>query len=211
MAAIVALNNANIMAAMINAPNSTLPPALPGGATAKSLQETMSRATKTLDNSKKSTDKRVENTAVIYFLSDLLRKKLYIHPADENNYDPVDDISDSLAGLILNKQIQEKINNTSPGSKDSTSDESNRLYSAQSNLIEENSHLRVLVLKKDNEVVSERSAEYESPLTNDMKERVSKYVSKEPQLSALNPLPFQIFSVGGAEAKPLLTTVPIIA
>ncbi|CAG8758917.1 14835_t:CDS:2, partial [Racocetra persica] len=43
-------------------------------------------------------------------------------------------------------------------------------------------------LKKDNEVVPERSAEHEPPLTNDTKERVS-----------------------GAEAKPLLTTTPIIA
>ncbi|CAG8464090.1 30832_t:CDS:2 [Racocetra persica] len=90
MPAIVALNNANITAAMINAPDGTLPPALPGRAT---------------DNSKKSTDKRVKNTAVIHFLSNLLRKKLYIHPADENNHDPVDDISDSLAGLTLNSVI----------------------------------------------------------------------------------------------------------
>ncbi|CAG8742864.1 5082_t:CDS:1 [Dentiscutata erythropus] len=88
--------------------------------------------------------------------------------------------------------------------------ELDRLYSAQSNLMEENSHLRVLVLKKDNEVVPERSAEYEPPLTNDTKERVSKQVPKELQLSALNPLPSQIFSVSGAEAEPLLTTVPII-
>ncbi|CAG8777220.1 20436_t:CDS:2, partial [Racocetra persica] len=107
MAAVVALNNANIMATMINAPDTSS-----SGqknitkadlqAVAKSLQETMSRVTKTLDNSKKSADKRVENTAIICFLSDLLRKKLYIHLADENNHDPVDDISDSLAGLTLN-------------------------------------------------------------------------------------------------------------
>ncbi|CAG8821113.1 792_t:CDS:1, partial [Racocetra persica] len=71
-------------------------------AIAKFFQETMSRVTKTLDNSKKLT---VENTAIIYFLSDLLRKKLYIHPADKNNHDPVDDILDSLAGLTLNSVI----------------------------------------------------------------------------------------------------------
>ncbi|CAG8752321.1 9186_t:CDS:2, partial [Racocetra persica] len=88
--------------------------------------------------------------------------------------------------------------------------ELDRLYSAQSNLMEENSHLRVLVLKKDNEIVSERLAEYEPPLTNDTKERVSKQVPKEPQLSVLNPLLSQIFFVDGAEAKPLLTTVSII-
>ncbi|CAG8812585.1 10783_t:CDS:2, partial [Dentiscutata erythropus] len=176
MAAIVALNNANITAAMINAPDGTLLPALPEKndmllgeniynqlatktkpkapfhqdittedvdrivnsriqalqqstlnqlpasssgqenitkadlqAVTKSLQKTMSRATKTLDNSKKSADKRVENTAVIRFLSDLLRKKPYIHPADENNHDPVDDISDSLAGLTLNSVINTAI------------------------------------------------------------------------------------------------------
>ena len=33
MAAVVVLNNANIMAAMINAPNGTLLPGLPAGAT----------------------------------------------------------------------------------------------------------------------------------------------------------------------------------
>ncbi|CAG8577829.1 15045_t:CDS:2, partial [Dentiscutata heterogama] len=169
MAAVVALNNTNITATIINAPDGTLLPALLGEATgatvisahnikieknnmllgediynqpatktkpkapfyqgittedvdrienitkadlqavAKSLQETMSQATKTLDNSKKSADKRVENTAIIHFLSDLLRKKPYIHPADENNHDPVDDISDSLAGLILNKKTICKI------------------------------------------------------------------------------------------------------
>ncbi|CAG8557429.1 14528_t:CDS:2, partial [Dentiscutata heterogama] len=37
-------------------------------AVAKFLQETISRATKTLDNSKKSANKRVKNTAIIRFL-----------------------------------------------------------------------------------------------------------------------------------------------
>ncbi|CAG8823578.1 6878_t:CDS:1, partial [Racocetra persica] len=49
--------------------------------------------------------------------------------------------------------------------------ELDRLYSAQSNLIEENSHLRVLVLKKDNEVVPKSSVEHEPPLMNNTKER----------------------------------------
>ncbi|CAG8757181.1 552_t:CDS:2, partial [Dentiscutata heterogama] len=56
-------------------------------AVAKSLQETMSRVTKTLDN----------------------KKKPYIHPVNENNHDPVDNISDSLAGLILNSVINTAI------------------------------------------------------------------------------------------------------
>ncbi|UZO16113.1 uncharacterized protein OCT59_007506 [Rhizophagus irregularis] len=46
-------------------------------AIAKSFQETMSRATKTLDNSS-------------------------VAPSDDYNYDPVDDITDSMAGMTLN-------------------------------------------------------------------------------------------------------------
>ncbi|RIB04474.1 hypothetical protein C2G38_677480 [Gigaspora rosea] len=42
--------------------------------TIKSFQETMSRATKTLDNSKKSSKKRAEDIGINHFLSDLLRK-----------------------------------------------------------------------------------------------------------------------------------------
>ncbi|CAG8599893.1 4212_t:CDS:2 [Racocetra fulgida] len=62
----------------------------------KSLQETMSRVTKTLDNSKKSSKKRAEDTAINRFLSDLLRKNLGKHPADEYDHDSIEDISDSL-------------------------------------------------------------------------------------------------------------------
>ncbi|CAG8762464.1 25669_t:CDS:2, partial [Dentiscutata erythropus] len=392
-------------------------------AIAKSLQETMSRATKTLDNSKKSANKRVENTAVICFLSDLLKKKPYIHPADKNNHDPVDDISDSLVGLTLNSVIntaikrlpktsleetirkilqnelksifpdhffqnsikanipnqpslfQEKIksqSNTSSiakiipnvhtlkdiknrghrlgsvyeqelekklnlaieynskindlseelqakiseyseqkekfhqinavvknkisqidavntrlrsqitsewmsqailaqkassldkikilsleakigeleaevkhlelervGSPSHASQgsgetgkrgfkfkkheieciekgieatdviykrELDRLSSVQLNLIEENSYLQGLVLKKDNETVPEGSAEHVLPFTSDAKEKESEQVLKESQLSTLNPPPSQIFSLGGAEAESLLTT-----
>ncbi|CAG8508680.1 6628_t:CDS:2 [Racocetra fulgida] len=64
--------------------------------TIKSLQETMSRATKTLDNSKKSSKKRAENTAINCFLSDLLRKNPDKHPTDEYDHDPIEDISDML-------------------------------------------------------------------------------------------------------------------
>ncbi|CAG8520203.1 1211_t:CDS:2, partial [Dentiscutata heterogama] len=74
--------------------------------TIKSFQETMSRATKTLDNSKKSSKKRAEDTAINRFLSDLLRKNLGKHSADEYDHDPIEDISDSLAGLTLNSVIK---------------------------------------------------------------------------------------------------------
>jgi len=65
--------------------------------------------TKTLDNSKKSTSKRADDLVVRYFLSNLLRKNLSKHLADEYNYDPIDDISDSLAGLTLNTVINTAI------------------------------------------------------------------------------------------------------
>ena len=68
----------------------------------KSLQETMSRATKTLDNSKKSANKRGEDLIIRRFLSELLRTTSNKQPEDEYNYDPVDDITDSMAGMTLN-------------------------------------------------------------------------------------------------------------
>ncbi|CAG8844610.1 25136_t:CDS:2, partial [Gigaspora margarita] len=74
--------------------------------TIKSFQETMFRATKTLDNSKKSSKKRAEDIGINRFLSDLLRKNLGKHPADEYDHDPIEDISDSLAGLTLNSVIK---------------------------------------------------------------------------------------------------------
>ncbi|CAG8818524.1 15246_t:CDS:2, partial [Gigaspora margarita] len=70
--------------------------------TIKSFQETMSRATKTLDNSKKSSKKRAEDIGINRFLSNLLRKNPGKHPADEYDHDSIEDISDSLAGLTLN-------------------------------------------------------------------------------------------------------------
>ncbi|GES88473.1 hypothetical protein GLOIN_2v1886689 [Rhizophagus clarus] len=63
-------------------------------AIAKSFQETMSRATKTLDNSKKSANKRGENLIIRRFLSELLRGKGNVAPGDDYNYDPIDDITD---------------------------------------------------------------------------------------------------------------------
>ncbi|CAG8824660.1 33402_t:CDS:2, partial [Racocetra persica] len=43
------------------------------------------------------------------FLSDLLRKNSDKHPADEYDHDPIEDISDSLAGLTLNKKTIHKV------------------------------------------------------------------------------------------------------
>ncbi|CAG8501527.1 4705_t:CDS:2 [Cetraspora pellucida] len=77
--------------------------------TIKSFQETMSRATKTLDNSKKSSKKRAKDTAINYFLSNLLRKNLGKHSANKYDYDSIEDISDSLAGLTLNSVIKTAI------------------------------------------------------------------------------------------------------
>ncbi|PKB96418.1 hypothetical protein RhiirA5_385352 [Rhizophagus irregularis] len=68
----------------------------------KSLQETMSQATKTLDNSKKSANKRGEDLIIRRFLSELLRTKSNKQPENDYNYDPVNDITDSMAGMTLN-------------------------------------------------------------------------------------------------------------
>ena len=65
----------------------------------------MSRATKTLDNSKKSTGKKAEDLIIRRFLSGLLRKESNPPPGDGYNYDPVDDITDSMAGMTLNSVI----------------------------------------------------------------------------------------------------------
>src|SRR6266542_4318643 len=71
----------------------------------KSLQETMSRANKTLDNSKKSTKKRAEDLIIRHFLGDLLRTKSNKQPEDDYDYNPIDDVTDSMAGLLLNSVI----------------------------------------------------------------------------------------------------------
>src|SRR5947199_3326715 len=71
----------------------------------KSLQETMSRANKTLDNSKKSTKKRAKDLIIRRFLGDLLRTKSNKQPEDDYDYDPIDDVTDSMAGLSLNSVI----------------------------------------------------------------------------------------------------------
>ncbi|PKY34936.1 hypothetical protein RhiirB3_455139 [Rhizophagus irregularis] len=68
----------------------------------KSLQETMSQVTKTLDNSKKSANKRGKDLIIRRFLSELLRTKSNKQPENDYNYDPVNDITDSMAGMTLN-------------------------------------------------------------------------------------------------------------
>src|SRR2546423_9468234 len=65
----------------------------------------MSRANKTLDNSKKSTKKRAEDLIIRRFLGDLLRTKSNKQPEDDYDYDPIDDVTDSMAGLSLNSVI----------------------------------------------------------------------------------------------------------
>ena len=65
----------------------------------------MSRATKTLDNSKKSANKREEDLIIRRFLSNLIREKGNVAPGNDYNYDLVDDITDSMAGLTLNSVI----------------------------------------------------------------------------------------------------------
>src|SRR4051794_7515832 len=62
----------------------------------------MSQATKTLGNSKKLANKRGEDLIIRRFLSDLMREKSNVASGDDYNYDPVDDITDSMAGLTLN-------------------------------------------------------------------------------------------------------------
>ncbi|CAG8629270.1 15737_t:CDS:2 [Funneliformis mosseae] len=64
---------------------------------------TISWRNKTLDNSKKLVRKKAEDLAIRCFLSNLLRTKSNKQPEDEYNYDPVDDITDSIASMTLNK------------------------------------------------------------------------------------------------------------
>ncbi|CAI2202033.1 19877_t:CDS:1, partial [Funneliformis geosporum] len=52
---------------------------------------------------KKSANKRAENLMIRRFLSDLMREKGNVAPGDDYNYDPVDDITDGMAGMTLNK------------------------------------------------------------------------------------------------------------
>jgi len=74
----------------------------------KSFQETISRGNKTLNNSKKSVGKKAEDLAIRRFLSDLLRERGNEAPGID--YDPVDDITDSMAGMTLNKATINAIN-----------------------------------------------------------------------------------------------------
>ncbi|CAB4490102.1 unnamed protein product [Rhizophagus irregularis] len=62
----------------------------------------MSRATKTLSNSKKSANKKAEDLIIRHFLDDILREKGNVAPSNDYNYDSMDDITDSMAGMTLN-------------------------------------------------------------------------------------------------------------
>ncbi|UZO29436.1 uncharacterized protein OCT59_022912 [Rhizophagus irregularis] len=62
----------------------------------------MSRATKTLGNSKKSANKKAEDLIIRHFLDDILREKGNVAPSNDYNYDSMDDITDSMAGMTLN-------------------------------------------------------------------------------------------------------------
>ena len=66
--------------------------------------------TKTLDNSKKSANKRGEDLIIRRFLTELLRTKSNKQSEDDYNYDPVDDITDSMAGMTLNSATIDAIN-----------------------------------------------------------------------------------------------------
>ncbi|GBB95435.1 hypothetical protein RclHR1_25330003 [Rhizophagus clarus] len=77
--------------------------------TAGEFQESMSRTNKTLDNNKKSAGRRAEDNAIRCFLNDLLRKNPNNQPEDDYDYDPVDDILDSLTALTLNSVINTAI------------------------------------------------------------------------------------------------------
>ncbi|GBC07749.1 hypothetical protein RclHR1_07680003 [Rhizophagus clarus] len=68
----------------------------------KSLQETMSRASKTLDNSKKLVDKKAEDHTIIHFLKDIARVRANEGLDEDYDYDPVDDITDIMANMTLN-------------------------------------------------------------------------------------------------------------
>ncbi|CAG8453587.1 1429_t:CDS:2 [Dentiscutata heterogama] len=313
MVAVVALNNANITAAMINAPDSTLPPALPGGATSatvipahnqqqiifstltqgsdsvrdyyrkidkyaswaqisdrekriqfirslspenklelkrlglnRSLNDDLIKTLKQIEIEKndmllgkdiynqpatKTKPKapsyqgittedvdRIENItkadlqAIAKSLQEtinLLRKKPYIHPADENNHDSVDDISDSLAGLTLNSETIRKIlqnelklifpdhffqNSIKANIPNQASlfQEKIKSQSNTSPIAEiENSHLRGLVLKKDNEAVPERSAEHVPSLMSNTKEKKTT----TPTIAGSLMMPMIIYSI----------------
>ncbi|GES76871.1 hypothetical protein GLOIN_2v1886689 [Rhizophagus clarus] len=95
-------------------------------AIAKSFQESMSRATKTLDNSKKTANKRGEDLIIRRFLSELVRTKSNKQPEDDYNYNPVDDITDTK------KKVKQK-----SSSKKSSSKEISRISEASKIPLEE--------------------------------------------------------------------------
>ncbi|CAG8692135.1 15467_t:CDS:2, partial [Funneliformis mosseae] len=69
----------------------------------KSLQKTISRATKILGNSKKSANKKAEDLIIRRFLGNILKEKGNVASNDDYNYDSVDNITDSMASMTLNR------------------------------------------------------------------------------------------------------------
>ncbi|RIA98023.1 hypothetical protein C1645_813413 [Glomus cerebriforme] len=182
-----ALNNANITTIMINVPDNIPPPALPAGATdadvisahnvhtdedwslAKGYSvnaETISRVTKTLDNSKKSANKRGEDLIIKHFLSDLIREKGNVVSGDDYNYDPINDITDSMAGMTLNNVILSAIKyailkcfkcSDSGTSSNSSSSDSSDSNTSSSNFSDSGSDITINIAKaKKNAIMSKQ-------------------------------------------------------
>ncbi|RIB22435.1 hypothetical protein C2G38_2174003 [Gigaspora rosea] len=144
--------------------------------TIKSFQETMSRATKTLDNSKKSSKKRAEDTAINHFLSDLLKKNLVKHSADEYDHDPIEDILDSLAGLTLNSVIKTAVRRAVKKSSDSDSDSGSSTFSNTSSSNSSNTSSSNFSDSSDSEKIS-----LKTPKTS-LKETIRKVLQSELKL-----------------------------
>ncbi|GES85756.1 hypothetical protein GLOIN_2v1789077 [Rhizophagus clarus] len=77
-----------------------------GGMTKNEIEDliktTMASSQPQQNNSKKLANKRGEDLIIRRFLSELLRGRGNSAPSDDYNYDPIDDITDSMASMILN-------------------------------------------------------------------------------------------------------------
>ncbi|RHZ63718.1 hypothetical protein Glove_328g99 [Diversispora epigaea] len=77
----------------------------------KTVQDAIARAAKTLENKKPpykqnpGNAKKVEDIFIKQFLDEINKQHPTIDPAELYDYDPVDNITDSMAGLSLNKVI----------------------------------------------------------------------------------------------------------
>ena len=77
----------------------------------KTVQESMARAYKTLEKSKKASKKR-EDALIDRFLDEVYRQSKDSDPTNAYDYDLIDDLTDSIAGLSLNKIISNVIKKT---------------------------------------------------------------------------------------------------